>query len=247
MRTKDGDEQRTQGLKGEGYTTPWGQNVLVQRKSGLKRLSLRFSQKQAIFLVSVPLRYPVKEIRQFIDGAKAWFTKVLTQQQITQPTATKAIEPGQIIQLLGKPVTLKFIEGCRAKVVLNDDVLAVHGIRSRFEQQVRQYFQELAQAKFSEYSNCYAKKLGVTIAKIKVKEMTSRYGSCTSIGNLNYCWRIVFSPEPVLAYLCAHEVAHLREMNHSQAFWTHVATLCPEYVTLRKWLKQHGKELFAVG
>ncbi len=229
------------------HTTPWGQNVLVQRKAGLKRLSMRFLQNKSEFKVSAPLKYPVKEIKKFIDESKAWFTKILGQQKTINPVVNKEIVPGQTIQLLGSGVTLNFIEGCRAKVVLISGNLEVHGIRSKFEQQVLLYLKKLAHAKLSEYSNLYAKQLGVTISKISVKEMTSRYGSCTSLGNLNYCWRIIFSPEPVLAYLCAHEVSHLKEMNHSQAFWNHVESLCPNYAHLREWLKQHGKELFLVG
>ncbi len=227
------------------YTTAWGQSVLVQRKNGLKRLSMRFSLKNKSFMVSAPIRFPIKQIWEFIDSSKAWFTKIISKQSDIIE-AKKAIVPGQAIQLLGSAVTIEFIPNCQAKVILNGSVLEVYGIRSKFEHQVMKYLKDLAYEKLSEYSNLYANKLGVTITKITVKEMSTRFGSCTSLGNLNYCWRIVFSPEPVLAYLCAHEVAHLKEMNHSKTFWSHVRHLCPNYVQLRKWLKQHGKELFEV-
>lgn len=228
------------------YTTAWGQSVLVQRKKGLKRLSMRFSLKNKAFTVSAPVRFPLIEIMKFIDSSKAWFAKIISKQ-LDVVVPKKEIVPWQTIQLLGCQVTLEFIPNCQAKVILNGNALEVYGIRSKFEQQVMKYLKDLAYEKLSEYSNLYAKKLGVTIAKITVKEMATRFGSCTSAGNLNYCWRIVFSPEPVLAYLCAHEVAHLKEMNHSKAFWAHVENLCPNYLKLRKWLKQHGKELFSVG
>ena len=143
-------------------------------------------------------------------------------------------------------VRLDFIASCQEKVILNGDMLVVYGVRSKFERLIVQYFKNLAKSKLSEYSHIYAHQLGVTIAKISVKDMTTRYGSCTASGNLNYCWRIVFAPETVLAYLCAHEVSHLKEMNHSKAFWENVKHLCPDYLQLRKWLKQHGKELFTV-
>lgn len=228
------------------YTTSWGQSVLVQRKKGLKRLSMRFSLKNKTFMVSAPIRFPVMEIIKFIDSSKTWFTKIINKQ-LDVVVPKKEIAPGQTIQLLGSPVIIEFIPHFQAKVILNGNVLEVYGIRSKFEQQIMKYLKDLAYERLSEYSNSYAKKLKVTIAKITVKEMSTRFGSCTSLGNLNYCWRIVFSPEPVLAYLCAHEVAHLKEMNHSKAFWTHVENLCPNYAQLRKWLRQHGKELLFVG
>jgi predicted metal-dependent hydrolase len=138
------------------YTTSWGQSVLVQRKPGLKRLSMRFSHKQSVFMVSAPLRFPLQEIKEFIDGAKSWITKILDKQQNPQRAnktlAKIPIEPGQIIQLLGTAVTLEFIEGCRAKVVLKENILEVHGIRSKFEQQALSYLKKLANTKLTEYS-----------------------------------------------------------------------------------------------
>ena len=236
-------------LQRRSYTTICGKTVLVQRKIGLKRMTLRFSKRQKVFVVSAPILVPFSAVTQFVDGAQAWFTRVdlyHQQQNLQQQNISRTIEPGQSIVLLGKMVRVDFVPSPKSKVLLSESVLEVHGVRSKFEQLLLKYLKNLAYDKLSHYSHEYAQTLGTKFKKITVKEMKTRFGSCTSVGNLNYCWRLVFAPEPVLAYLCAHEVSHLKEMNHSKKFWAYVMLLCPDYKNYQRWLKQNGKGLFEV-
>jgi predicted metal-dependent hydrolase len=85
------------------------------------------------------------------------------------------------------------------------------------------------------------------VGMITVKDTKSRWGSCSHSGNLAYSWRLVLAPQSVAEYVCAHEVAHLMEMNHSPKFWKLVGTLCPDYANQRRWLKVNGKSLFIYG
>jgi hypothetical protein len=89
-----------------------------------------------------------------------------------------------------------------------------------------------------------AKKTERRIQRITVRDTRSRWGSCSSTGNLSFSWRLIFAPEEVLEYVVAHEVAHLRYMNHSEKFWNLVSYLCPNYEAAKAWLKLHGKELY---
>ncbi len=216
----------------------------MQRKIRLKRMTLRFSKREKAFVVSAPIFVPHSKITEFVDGASAWFSKVDLHH--LQQTVPRAIVPGQSISILGKLVRVDFMPSLKSMVLLKDGVIEVHGVRSKFEQLLVKHLKDLSFEKFSYYSSEYAQTLGVKFKKLSVKEMKTRFGSCTSHGNLNYCWRVVLAPEPVLAYLCAHEVSHLKEMNHSKKFWAYVTLLCPDYKHLQKWLKQHGKELFGV-
>lgn len=223
------------------YTTTCGKTVLVKRKFGLKRLTLRFSKRQKAFVVSAPIFTSFSSITDFIDGAGAWFAKVDRYHQQAKP---RMIVPGQMIPLLGKSVRVNFIESCQEKVLLVNGILEVYGVRSKFEKLLIKHLKGIAFEKFTHYSNLYAQNLSVSFKKLVVKEMKTRFGSCTSLGNLNYSWRVIFAPEPILAYLCAHEVCHLKEMNHSKRFWKLVGLLCPAYKQHKKWLKEQGKELF---
>ena len=77
-----------------------------------------------------------------------------------------------------------------------------------------------------------------------IREQKTRWGSCSSKGNLNFNWRLIFAPEEVLDYIVVHELAHRREMNHSQAFYDIVESVLPEYKKEQKWLREHGESLW---
>jgi predicted metal-dependent hydrolase len=83
--------------------------------------------------------------------------------------------------------------------------------------------------------------------RLSVRDQSSRWGSCSSSGTLSFSWRLIFAPSFVLDYVAAHEVAHLREMNHSQRFWRLVRQTMPEMQRARIWLKQNGADLHRFG
>ena len=85
--------------------------------------------------------------------------------------------------------------------------------------------------------------LGVSYKRLTVRELRSRWGSCSETGHLCFAWRLIFAPEDVLTYVVAHEVAHLVEMNHSKRFWNVVATLIGSSDKQKKWLRECGHTL----
>ena len=97
-------------------------------------------------------------------------------------------------------------------------------------------------AKFAERTAYYAGLINVTYNGITVRNQKTRWGSCSSVGNLNYNWKLVLMPPGVLDYVVVHELAHRREMNHSAAFWKVVATWMPDYKKYRKWLRDNGNQ-----
>jgi predicted metal-dependent hydrolase len=78
---------------------------------------------------------------------------------------------------------------------------------------------------------------------VTIKEQKSRWGSCSRAGNLNFNWRLLLAPLPVLDYVLIHELAHLKELNHAPKFWRLVAAACPNYEAHRRWLREHGRTL----
>lgn len=90
----------------------------------------------------------------------------------------------------------------------------------------------------------YAQQLQVPYGTITIREQKTRWGSCSSQGNLNFNWRLILAPEPVLDYVVVHELAHRKEMNHSTRFWGIVEEMMPEYRQHRGWLKQYGDCLY---
>lgn len=88
----------------------------------------------------------------------------------------------------------------------------------------------------------YEKLMGLSCNKITVRDQKTRWGSCSSKGNLNLNYRLAYMPPEILDYVVVHELAHLRHMDHSREFWALVETYLPDYKECRKWLKEHGGE-----
>lgn len=89
----------------------------------------------------------------------------------------------------------------------------------------------------------YADLIGVTYGRITIRNQKTRWGSCSSAGNLNFNCLLMLAPENVQDYVIVHELCHRIEMNHSRAFWTQVERILPDYRVQKKWLKDHGMEL----
>jgi predicted metal-dependent hydrolase len=105
------------------------------------------------------------------------------------------------------------------------------------------WYRSQASQKIEERINYYHHKIGRNPARITIKEQRTRWGSCSSLGNLNFNWKAIMAPSPVLDYIVVHELCHLIHLNHSQDFWNLVASILPDYRERRDWLKIHGVRL----
>ena len=91
----------------------------------------------------------------------------------------------------------------------------------------------------------YAPLVGVSYNQIAIRTQHTRWGSCSSKGNLNFNCLLALVPREVLDYVVVHELCHRKEMNHSDRFWNEVARIIPDYKSRKQWLKDHGASLIA--
>ena len=110
-------------------------------------------------------------------------------------------------------------------------------------EQDRKRYIALARDIFTRKTEYYARIMGVTYGRISIREQKTRWGSCSSAGNLNYNWRLIFAPEKVVDYIVVHELAHRLEMNHSKAFYNIVESVLPDYQSAQQWLRENGRNL----
>lgn len=108
-------------------------------------------------------------------------------------------------------------------------------LTQRYIAAAREYFPKRA-AHFQQFT-------GGTYSRITIRDQKTRWGSCSAKGTLSFNWRLMLAPPAVLDYVVVHELCHLTHMNHSKAFWALVESVCPDYRTHRRWLKEHGQEL----
>ena len=122
-------------------------------------------------------------------------------------------------------------------------ILVIHGNSDFFQSRLRRFLQQYLREFIQPIAKNYADELGVQFKKVSIRDTKTHWGSCTPDGNLSFAFRLVFAEPEIVDYIVAHEVAHLRELNHSKAFWKLTEQLCPDYNAHRKWLKEHGDEL----
>ena len=129
----------------------------------------------------------------------------------------------------------KWIAGKRALVLAREELPP----DAELEAKCRKLAKEVLPAKAA----AYAAQMGVNPAGVKVNGAKTRWGSCSSKGNLNFSWRVMLADEDAIDYVVVHELAHLLEMNHSPRFWAIVARHCPDYIDMRKRLRQFRNRL----
>ncbi|PTX54556.1 hypothetical protein C8N43_3373 [Litoreibacter ponti] len=210
--------------------------VKLRHSARARRLSLRVSGVDGRVSLTLPRRASMREAQDFLRAKEAWIRGHLDRQpELCQ------IAPGAVLPVEGRE---RLIAPTRTRAVkLMEDHLLVPEGADKTAARVRAFLKTLARDRLAEASARHAKALGREFGKITLRDTRSRWGSCTSEGNLMYSWRLILAPAPVLDYVAAHEVAHLAQMNHSPAFWAEVARLMPDYQPHRAWLRQHGGAL----
>jgi len=115
--------------------------------------------------------------------------------------------------------------------------------KSDYEKRLEEPYRKAAKEYIPKRVAYYADLLGVTYGTISIRDQKTRWGSCSTKGNLNFNYRLMLAPPKVLDYVVVHELCHRKEMNHSPKFWAHVESVMPDYKEYRKWLKKNGNSL----
>lgn len=220
---------------------PDGKEVAVRFRynKAAKRLILRFDATRQEVIVTLPALASQKQGWRFVEAQSDW---IITQ--MAQSTSLTKIELGAIIPVEGIEYKIAHNPDRRSGADLTEaSLLRVAGPLEHLPRRTKDFLKKLAKQRLQEKVAFYCDKLGVTHRKITVRDTKSRWGSCAANGNLNFSWRLIMAPSFVLNYVVAHEVAHIREHNHSKAFWTIVAELDPDWKRARDWLNQNGAQL----
>lgn len=109
---------------------------------------------------------------------------------------------------------------------------------------IRATLSTVALSRIRERLNYYVPRIGRAPGRVAIREQKSRWGSCSSKGNLNFNWKLIMAPPQALDYVVIHELCHLYEFNHSPRFWALVGGQMPDYEVWKKWLKAHTEDLY---
>lgn len=207
-----------------------------------KRLTLRFDSSEQTFLLITPKHASQKNILHFLDHSQPW-----VQNQFLKAKPKIPFSPESTLSILGKKFTIKHLSRKTKMIWMNESEILIHCPLEELATTLKTWLKNFAKTQLEDLAHNYAKKLGCSFNKIVIRDYKGRWGSCSPSKVLSFSWRLIFAPQDVFSYVCAHEVAHLREMNHSEHFWKLVAFLSADYKTHRQWLRSHGNSLFLYG
>lgn len=208
--------------------------VSVRRSSRARRISLRVSSLDGRVTLTLPPGTPEQVGRAFAEEKARWLERAVGQVLAPVPIAIGAMLPVE-----GRVMPVVAGAGRTARLT-GEAVVAPPG---REGPAIEALLKKAARDRIAPAVERFAKVLGKTPGRLSLRDPRSRWGSCSSDGNLMLSWRLILAPPRVLGYVAAHEVAHLRHMDHSTAFWSTVERLFPDHRAERDWLRREGAGL----
>ena len=204
-----------------------------------RRIVMRVHPDSGEVMVTAPTRAGMAAALAFARGESQWIARQLERRPKPVP-----LMPGAVIPFLGvaHPIRHSLSRG-PAPVWAVDGAILVSGRIEHAQRRIADFLKRQAKDILAQKSVEYATRLGLRPSRVSVRDTRSRWGSCSQNGSLSFSWRLILAPQFVRDYVVAHEVAHLKEMNHSPRFWAHVKTLSPDVDRARQWLRDHGRSL----
>ncbi|MDD2915809.1 MAG: SprT family zinc-dependent metalloprotease [Gallionella sp.] len=218
-----------------------GKNVCYTLKRSNRRRSIGLRIDDRGLTVSVPLRASEKWLHSVLQDKAHWVVEKLDGWQTRKPVEINWAD-GETIYYLGETLTLRVVQslfaapparrGSELFVFVADD-----GDAKKIESVATLWYQQEALQLFGQQVAHYAPLLNVAPRAVKLSAAKTQWGCCTARGTVRLNLQLIKLPLRLIDYVVVHELAHLREMNHSAAFWQVVESVCPDYIRLRRELK----------
>lgn len=211
-----------------------------------RRLSVRIDARAGEAVVVAPSARALPQAVDFARSRALWIAERLAARAETTP-----LVPGAEILLGGRPVRLEATGNAAAARLVGTEagpVIRAGGEGEAFSRRVLNLLKAEARRRLTERTEVHRAALGQGPVRLSITDSRTRWGSCSPHNRtIRYSWRVVMAPDAVLDYLAAHEVAHLVHADHSPAYWAVVQRLVGDHRPYRKWLRDHGAALHAVG
>ena len=203
-----------------------------------RRLSVRIDPLRQALIITMPRNTSPERLQDFLKKTEAW-----AQNKFAKLLPPVLLDHGSVIHILEQELTLISVPESQKRLWREGNHLYIGGHPENLPIRAKAWIISTLKTYVEKRSHEYAGQINKKIKEIRVRDLKSRWGSCNSKGSLCYTWRLAFAPLSIIDYVCAHEVGHLAEMNHSPRFWKIVHQLCPQALSHRQWLKKHGSQL----
>lgn len=214
--------------------------VTVRRNARARRYTLRLDRRGDGAVVTIPRRGSLAEAKAFVARHAQWIAERLA----ARPDLPELPVTVPIRGVVHRVISTGSPRG-RVRFIAGEDgpTVEVPGETPHVRRRLADHLKKEARVDLAAAVAHHAAVLGVRPQAIRLKDTTSRWGSASARGVLAFSWRLIMAPPFVLDYVAAHEVAHLKEMNHSDRFWAICEQLCPATDAAKDWLKKNGAGL----
>lgn len=214
------------------------------------RISLKINSQGEV-IATAPKILPQFLLDQFVLSKQVWVMEQLAKMAAHRAKLSKNSQEPNTAQIFGKtlPMIITSDQNQPPSAKLTPSAIKVNvwltptpnQNHPKVQTALTSLFKRTATSYILTRTHALAKLMGQTYKNISLKAQVTRWGSCSSQGNLNFNWRLVHHPPAVIDYVIIHELAHRQHMNHSSAFWKFVAEFDPAHKQHRGWLKRHGE------
>ena len=225
-------------IKREGRNIP----VRIRKNTRARKMILRIDNNINGAVVTLPSWTSEREALLMVQEKSDW---VLTKLD-NMPTKI-SFESGVQIPFLGEYHIVYHDPNQKEVVKKGENEIRLGGREEHLSRRLGDWLRKEAKIIIQPKAIEMAKKLNGKIGRISIRDTKSRWGSCAASGNLSFCWRLILTPEWVLNYVIAHEVSHLRHMNHGSEFWQTVADFNVRVDAARVWLSKNAEQLHRYG
>jgi len=220
------------------------QNLSYQLvRSKRKTLGL-IIERDGEIIIRAPEDAPQKVIDDFFQSKKFWiYTKLAEKKMIEENLPPKEYVNGEGFLYLGKSYRLQLVDGGVPLRLSNGFFQLNKKYVTKGKNTFGDWYRSHAVPILEKRVRIYKNMLGVEPGNIRALDLKYRWGSCSSDGNLNFHWKTILAPMPIVDYVVVHELVHLKEKNHTQRFWEILATILPDYEKKKEWLRVNGNYL----
>jgi predicted metal-dependent hydrolase len=219
--------------------------LTIKQHERATRITLRIEPGGRALKMTIPSGLARRDVDAFLDRHQGWL-----MTKLAKFSTDTGLHDGGTILFRGVSHRIQHTGSLRglteATVIDGKPVLRVSGMPEHLGRRIATFLKKEARADLERLARFHAHSIRAPIKSISMKDTRSRWGSCSAEGNLSFSWRIIMAPPSVVDYLAAHEVAHLKEMNHGPHFWALCKKLCPGMEDAKSWLKRHGSLLHAI-
>jgi predicted metal-dependent hydrolase len=232
----------------QGFITIEGERTaysVFRSKMRKRTVAFKFERDDSLRILA-PISATPRSVERILERRAEWIARERTARKKENPK--DRFTDGAPFPYLGYPCTVRVTqgEGASRSCLLSPRLLRVHvpekglspeNLREEVRLEILLWIKKRARAKFEKRLDFWAKKLGVTYKKIIIAKAESRWGSCTADNVIRMNWRLMMAPVPVLDYVAAHELCHVRHKNHSPHFWNFLEQSMPDWRARRKALR----------